>query len=95
MVLRDQKAGSGSAGEVNVVGSTPLRTGFRKGYAGGRVSRCPTTKEAGPELPGFPFEISSQLVWFESFLCIKVGVQVRSSWSESQSPLTGGANNGS
>jgi len=28
--------------------------------------------EAGPQLPGFRFEISSQLVWLESFLCLKV-----------------------
>jgi hypothetical protein len=40
---------------------------------------------AGSELLRFPVEISNQLVWFEAFLCIKVGVEVRSSWSGSKS----------
>ena len=60
----------------------------------GLVPGCPTTSQAGPELLGFSVEISNQLVWFESLLCIKVGVQVRSSWSESKSRSAGWPNNG-
>ena len=76
---------------LNVVGETPQISTARPGQAprasgkaaqDRRVSRCPTTSEAGPELLVFPVEISTQLVWFESFLCIKVIVQVRSSRSE-------------
>ena len=104
MVLREQKAGSGSDDGVNVVSNTPRISAPRPGQAprasgkvaqDGLVPGCPTTSEAGPELLGFPVEISNQLVWFESFLCIKVGVQVRSSWSESKSRSAGRPNNGS
>ena len=104
MVLREQKTGRGSGVEVNVVSNTPRISTSRPGQAprasgkvaqDGQVSPCPTTSDAGPELPGFPVEFSDQLVWFQPFSCIKVVVEIRSSSSESKTRSGGWPNWGS
>jgi hypothetical protein len=72
-----------------------LRGLSAKGCDGGARLTMSGYPRGWTRLLEFPVEISNQLVWFESFLCIKVEVQVRSSWSESKSRSAGSPNNGS